>query len=214
VAKTLNSLPPREALIEAAHAFHHRGWMLGTAGNLSLRVADKKTGISDSFWITASGLAKGQLEETDFLRIDVSTGNIIEQPDKHNRPSAETSIHRVIYQHLQNVNACIHLHSINSCVAVTKQSPTENHLALPPLEMLKGLGLCDKKPNAVIPLFENHVDVTQVANDIGNYLDNTHSMIPVVMIRDHGATIWANTIQDAVNQSEAIEFIFSVMANT
>jgi ribulose-5-phosphate 4-epimerase/fuculose-1-phosphate aldolase len=35
VARTLDDLPPRTALTEIAHDFHARGWMLGTAGNLS-----------------------------------------------------------------------------------------------------------------------------------------------------------------------------------
>ncbi|HLO50395.1 MAG TPA: class II aldolase/adducin family protein, partial [Kamptonema sp.] len=55
----------RQDLIAAATHFYNRGWMVGTAGNLSARLAD------GSFWITASGRAKGQLTDQDFIRIDI-----------------------------------------------------------------------------------------------------------------------------------------------
>ena len=43
----------RSDLIAAAKHFYDRGWMVGTAGNLSARLPD------GSFWITASGARKG-----------------------------------------------------------------------------------------------------------------------------------------------------------
>jgi len=48
----LDDLPPRAALVEIARDFHARGWMAGTAGNLSAREDD------EHFWITASGRPK------------------------------------------------------------------------------------------------------------------------------------------------------------
>jgi len=54
---------PRFELIDAARYFYRQNWMVGTAGNLSARIAD------DSFWITASGKAKGELTTSDFVRV-------------------------------------------------------------------------------------------------------------------------------------------------
>jgi len=75
----------RTDLIAAAKHFYDRGWMVGTAGNLSSRLDD------GSFWITASGRQKGKLTATDFIRMNLD-GIILEQPDPDSRPSAETSI--------------------------------------------------------------------------------------------------------------------------
>jgi methylthioribulose-1-phosphate dehydratase len=44
----------RLELINTARNFYQQGWMVGTAGNLSVRLPD------DSFWITVSGRAKGE----------------------------------------------------------------------------------------------------------------------------------------------------------
>ncbi len=47
-------------LIAPARYFYQQGWMVGTAGNLSVRLPD------GSFWITASGKSKGELSVSDF----------------------------------------------------------------------------------------------------------------------------------------------------
>lgn len=92
----------RSDLIAAAKHFYDRGWMVGTAGNLSARLPD------GSFWITASGRAKGQLTEQDFIRMN-SDGAIVEQPVADSRPSAETSIHLAVYNCFPNAKACYHV---------------------------------------------------------------------------------------------------------
>ena len=102
MAQTLNDLPLRSALVEIARDFHARGWMAGTAGNLSVREDD------NHFWITASGMPKGRLQETDFLLVRVKDGEVVERVRPDNKPSAETSIHRAIYAQFPAARACLH----------------------------------------------------------------------------------------------------------
>ena len=54
---------PRSELIATARHFYQQGWMVGTAGNLSIRLPD------GSFWITASARSKGELELSDFVHV-------------------------------------------------------------------------------------------------------------------------------------------------
>ena len=56
-------IDPRPELIAAASHFYQQGWMVGTAGNLSCRIPN------GSFWITASGRSKGELQLGDFIRM-------------------------------------------------------------------------------------------------------------------------------------------------
>ena len=65
------SSDPRPTLIAAASHFYQLGWMVGTAGNLSARISD------GSFWITASGRHKGQLNSGDFVRVALN-GTVLE----------------------------------------------------------------------------------------------------------------------------------------
>ena len=66
-------MPIREALGNIAHDFYSRGWMAGTAGNLSAICKDEP----DCFWITSSGLPKGQLGENDFILINTRSNELI-----------------------------------------------------------------------------------------------------------------------------------------
>lgn len=80
---------PRLELITTARHFYQQGWMLGTAGNLSVRFPD------GSFWITASGKSKGELLPTDF--IGIYPDGRVEKSSPELKPSAETAIHQVVY---------------------------------------------------------------------------------------------------------------------
>src|SRR5436305_8325074 len=94
---------PRETLAAAAGELYRRGWMYGTAGNLSLRLAD------GSFWITASGKAKGSLGAADFLRL-APGGEVLERGRPEDRPSAEACLHDAVYRLFPTAGACYHVH--------------------------------------------------------------------------------------------------------
>lgn len=196
------SIDLRETLITTAKHFHERGWMEGTAGNLSARLPD------GSFWITASGRAKGQLTPLDFIRMTVD-GTILEQPNPESRPSAETSIHLAIYHCFPESQACYHVHSVEANL-VSRFSKAEA-LPLPAIEMLKGLGIWDENPQVTMPLFPNHHQVPQIAEEIRQRFQNSPPQLPALLIRDHGVTVWAPTPATAYNYIEVSEYIFRYM---
>jgi methylthioribulose-1-phosphate dehydratase len=202
------SLNPRTALAEMARDFHGRGWMAGTAGNLSARDPHQVS----SFWITASGLAKGRLDSDDFLRIDIAEDRVVECFHDEAKPSAETSIHRVIYQLFPHVNACLHVHSVDACLVTGRSAADAKELPLPPLEMLKGLDVWEERPAAVLPLFPNYADVATIAAAIRERFTATPPVLPALMIHAHGVTVWGNSLQEAYNRVEIVEFLMSYLA--
>ncbi len=189
----------REDLIEAATHFYQLGWMRGTAGNLSARLPD------GTFWITASGKSKGKLQLEDFVRVDLA-GEIVESPSPSNRPSAETSIHQVIYSLFPEAKACYHVHSVEA--NLVSQLTLEDHLLLPAIEMLKGLGIWQEKPEVYLPLFENYLNVPKIAESIQERFQISPPEIPALLIRDHGVTVWANSPETAFNYLEIAEYLF------
>lgn len=190
---------PRPTLIAAAGHFYQLGWMVGTAGNLSARMPD------GSFWITASGRQKGQLNIGDFIRIALD-GTVLEQPSPDVRPSAETSIHQVIYSLFPKAQACYHVHSIEAnLVSLFTDGDT---LPLPPLEMLKGLGIWEENPQVAIPVFANHLEVPRIASDIYERFKIAPPPVSVLLIRNHGVTVWASSPEAAHNYLEIAEYIF------
>lgn len=138
---------PRLQLIATARYFYQQGWMVGTAGNLSTRLAD------GSFWITASGKSKGELLLNDFVLI--APDGKIEASASQGLPSAETAIHQLLYRLFPESLACYHIHSIES--NLVSRLVEGDTLPLPPLEMLKGLGVWQENPCCVIPIFANHL---------------------------------------------------------
>ncbi|MDZ8023281.1 MAG: methylthioribulose 1-phosphate dehydratase [Nostoc sp. SerVER01] len=198
---TQQTLPdPRLELIATARQFYRQGWMVGTAGNLSVLLPD------GSFWITASGRSKGELSLSDFVRIypdgkDDSSNNL--------KPSAETAIHQVLYTLFPEAKACYHVHSVEA--NLVSRFVTGDSLPLPPLEMLKGLGVYQENPNCLIPIFANHLQVSQIADDIKERFTITPPQVPALLIRDHGVTVWAPSPESARNYIELVEYIFRYM---
>lgn len=192
----------RDDLISAAKYFHDRGWMWGTAGNLSVR-----NGNDESYWVTASGKSKGELTQDDFIKMQMNGTWEATQPG--NKPSAETSIHHAIYSLFPDAQACYHVHSVEA--NLVSNFTSDDAIALPPLEMIKGLGIWDENPTCKLPLFSNHFSVPKIAEDIKHRFTKTPPKIPALLIRNHGITVWANSTQGARNLVEVMEYIFRYM---
>ncbi|OIP69942.1 MAG: methylthioribulose-1-phosphate dehydratase [Oscillatoriales cyanobacterium CG2_30_40_61] len=189
----------RQSLIYASCQFHQLGWMAGTAGNLSAKMPD------NSFWITASGKQKGKLVTDDFVRISL-TGEILENPNQNNKPSAETSIHQAIYSLFPQANACYHVHSVEA--KLVSNFIDHEQLPLPPIEMLKGLGIWQENPKVYLPVFENYLEVPRISEDIIQRFKQTSPDVPALLIRNHGVTVWADSPEAAENHIELVEYIF------
>ncbi|HSS52596.1 MAG TPA: methylthioribulose 1-phosphate dehydratase [Thermoanaerobaculia bacterium] len=194
---------PRTVLAAAARLFYDRGWMWGTAGNLSQRLPD------GSFWITASGKAKGRLTPADFLRV-APGGEVVEKGRPSDRPSAEISLHDAIYRLIPEAGACFHVHSIPANVAA--RLAEGNDLRLPPLEMLKGLGIWDQDPHVTLAVFPNHLYVPAIAVELVARFAETPPQVPGFLIRDHGLTVWGPDAEAALHHVELFEYIFGYIA--
>ncbi len=211
MAQTFDQHPIQLALAAIARDFHQRGWMPGTAGNLSARGADQ----DDSFWITASGRPKGSLEQTDFLEVAIADGSVITRLQTDSKPSAETSIHQAIYRLFPEARACFHVHSVDACIACESAGASDQQqLRLPPLEVIKGLDIWVQDPVVDLPLFENILDVPRIAETIEQRFTNNRPPVPALMIHRHGITVWGNSLQQAYNRVEIVEFIMSYLART
>ncbi|MDJ0617837.1 MAG: methylthioribulose 1-phosphate dehydratase [Calothrix sp. MO_192.B10] len=195
------TIDARIDLVAIARQFYQNGWMVGTAGNISVRLPH------GSFWITASGKSKGELTKNDFVRI--SADGEIEECAAGLKPSAETSIHQVIYSLFPEAMSCFHVHSVEAnLVSMFAQG---DELSLPPLEMLKGLGVWKENPQCVMPVFANHLQVPKIAAEIKERFSSNLPQIPAFLIRNHGVTVWAPSLETARNYIELVEYIFRYM---
>ncbi|MAA79111.1 MAG: methylthioribulose 1-phosphate dehydratase [Deltaproteobacteria bacterium] len=192
----------RSELCKTAQYFHQKGWMMGTAGNLSARETH------NNFWITASGQSKGSLTTEQLLNINMD-GTLIKQNTEY-KPSAETSIHIAAYTLFPTIRSCLHVHMVEGNW-ICDDHPQSDWIALPHLEMLKGFGW--KEGPAHILVTKNHDHVPNIALDMMYQYNQPQKSftIPGFLIRGHGVTAWGSSIEEARNRVELLSFIFSYM---
>ena len=189
-----------DTMIGDARTFYEHGWLMGTSGNLSLRVDDA------SFLITASGRDKGRLSPEDFLACSVSDEAYEPQPGLE--PSAETAIHRAIYRRLADTGAVYHVHEPYSAFCSERDSDIGATI-MSGAEMLKGLGIWEENPRVRAPIFDNHFDVDQIAADIDAYLSGANALkVPGVNIRSHGFYAWGEDSFEAKRHVETLAYLF------
>jgi methylthioribose-1-phosphate isomerase/methylthioribulose-1-phosphate dehydratase len=184
------------ALASVAAQLYARGWMEGTAGNISVRLPGGDTAL-----ITASGLCKGSLTEHDVVEVGVEDARPV-YPDAP-RPSAETTIHTALYRLSAACGAVVHAHPPYATAVATMAARTGvTAVEFTELEIIKGLGVADPSSVAV-PVFANHRDVPRIAADVTERLRADAS--PVLLIGAHGATTWGPTLDVARNRMECLE---------
>jgi L-fuculose-phosphate aldolase len=92
----------RHALAEGAHRVAQSGLVVGTAGNVSVR-------IGDDMLITPRGCTLGEVEPGDCVRVRLIDGAVV-QALAGLAPSSETPLHRAVYAAC-DAGAIVHTHS-------------------------------------------------------------------------------------------------------
>ena len=159
-------LEAKKTVLEICQKLIAKGILMGTGGNISVRVAGQK-----AFAITPSNYdyTKMTVEDICVLGWDLS---VIEGTMK---PSVESSMHAAIYEHRLDTNCVIHTHQIYaSALALT-------HTPIPALydEQVKFLGkkveIVDYAPSGT-PFLKNNV-VKRLANHANAYILQNHGAL-------------------------------------
>jgi methylthioribulose-1-phosphate dehydratase len=171
--------------------------MEGTAGNLSLRQGE-------TLFITASGRPKGTLSPEEILSLPLRHDDGLTFSSTL-RPSAELSIHLALYRLFPETQAVLHVHTVEAALA---SAGNRDALPLPPLEVLKGLGVADPGQCPLLPVFDNDPLVPEIARKIEERLQDPIYSLPGLLIRHHGTTVWGKSLDEAVRHLELLEFCF------
>jgi methylthioribose-1-phosphate isomerase len=205
-----------EQIADIARGLHSRGWMPGTAGNISVRIG--KTAV-----ITGSGLSKGELSAHDMVAVTIADSQLVSGT---RRPSAETTIHTAVYR-ATSAHAVVHVHPPHA----TAQSVDAPHsLRFSGYELIKGLQPNRPPPQQAasahavagleatesieVPVFANHPDVACIASDIERYLIQHPNAAPVLFIAGHGITAWGAELAQARDRAECLEAVCELVTLT
>jgi methylthioribulose-1-phosphate dehydratase len=191
-----------EALCRVAHEAYGRGWVPATAGNFSFRDA-----ASGRIFITASGLDKGAITPADLLEIDRDCGVLAGS----GKPSAETSLHGVIYRERPGTGAIVHVHSIWNTL-LSDEFAKQGAVPLEGYELLKALsGVETHVHRELVPILENSQEYEGLAKELSAALVNYPEMHGV-LLRRHGLYTWGESVAGARRHLEALEFLFETKA--
>ena len=193
-------------LVLAAEAkrFAGRGWMMGTAGNLSLRAG----GSSPlRFFITASGKDKGELTPEDVAMAGVDG----EPADDGPKPSAEAGLHARIYRRAQ-AGAIFHVHTVSAVsVAATAKRAGRAFVEVEGLEMLKGIERAAEGDLVRIPIVENSQDMRVLGDRFEKVFD---TRTPGMLVASHGLYAWGKDAMQARHHVEIFEWLFQYLTAT
>lgn len=183
-------------LVDAGRFIDSRGWVPATSGNFSARLADGRIAI------TVSGRHKGRLKTGDIMLVDrdgVSLDGLT--------PSAETLLHTAIYQRYPDVGAVLHPHSPG---ATLLSRLCGDAVVLENYELLKALnGIATHEARITVPVFPNDQVIPRLAAAVDRWLDE-HPVTYAYIIAGHGFYTWGRTVDEALRQVEALEFLFEI----
>jgi len=198
----------KREIVRLAKIYYDRQWMFATAGNLSFRSI-----TPEQFWITASGKNKNSLTDDDFVCIEIASMSLLNSKF-NNKPSAETSIHRSIYNFFPIANSILHVHTLSSNLLNFNLSKVEKYrlVPIPNIEIIKAFGIWDEKPNLEMAVFYNFGEVNQIAESISQFLiECPNYKLPFVLVEEHGPTVWGPSIDITNRYLEATAFLFDIM---
>lgn len=189
-----------EALCATARWCYARGWVPATSGNFSMRPFAEE---SHRILITPSGVDKGALRAGDLLEID-AIGHVVSGSGK---PSAESSLHVVIYRERPEVRAIMHVHTIWNTL-LSGRFLQSGSVVIEGYELLKGLSGVDTHLHREgVPILSNRQDYSALCIELAAALKAFPHAHGVLLSR-HGLYTWGESVAEGRRHLEALEFLF------
>ncbi len=177
----MNFFEERKSICNTATRMLAQGLVVGTWGNISLRLNNS------NILITPSALNYEKMEASDLMLIDLE-GKVIE--GKH-RPSSEMPLHLAIYKARKDVCAIVHTHSTYATALAVARVP------LPPIveDLMQAVGGgVEVAPYAHPGSNELAVNCTESLNDKN-----------AVLLANHGVVGVGKSLEEAYNVCQVVE---------
>ncbi len=174
----------RHALVELAASLFARGFSVGSAGNISVRLAD-------GYLITPTNSCLGRLNATRLARLDTNFRHL-----SGDQPSKEVFMHRAFYTARAGAGAVVHLHStMATAVACLPDADADN--AIPPLTPYFVMRVGRRMP--IVPYYRPGDPAMEPA------IHAAALNARAVLLANHGPVVSGKTLTDAVYAAEELE---------
>ena len=174
----------RDLMVTLAASLFARGFSVGSAGNISMRV-------DDGVLITPTNSSLGWLDATRISKLDADFRHVSGDP-----PSKEVFMHRAFYTARAEAGAIVHLHStLATAVACLPDVNADN--PIPPLTPYFVMRIGRRLP--VIPYFRPGDPAMEPA------IRAAAPEARAVLLANHGPVVSGKTLRDAVYAAEELE---------
>jgi ribulose-5-phosphate 4-epimerase/fuculose-1-phosphate aldolase len=178
----MNENQAREAIAQIGKSLYDRGLAHGSAGNISVRLAD-------GWLVTPTSSCLGRLDPARISLLDAS-GNLM----SGDKPSKETFLHLAMYRE-RSAGAVVHLHSVHA-VAVSCLADIDPNDVFPPLT---AYAIMQLGALALAPYYPPGDE--SLAEAVRKLAGRHHS----ILLANHGPVVAAASLDAAVNAIEELE---------
>lgn len=186
----------QQGLTEIKELFAQRNWFPGTSGNLSVKAQDEPL----QFLVTASGKDKTKTTHEDYLLVDQNSRPCY---PTHLKPSAETTIHEIIYKRM-GAGAVLHVHTVYNNL-ISDFFYEDGFVEISNIELIKALNIWDEGATIQVPIVHNFAHIPDLTSAVEEVLNHG---VPAVLIHNHGIYAWGKSLFEARKHLEAFEFMF------
>ncbi|POY45719.1 aldolase [Avibacterium paragallinarum] len=180
----MTELEQKIEMVNFARSFYERGYSVGGAGNLSVRLDENR------ILVTPTGSSLGRLVAEKLSVVDMQ-GNWL----AGDKPSKEYVFHLTLYQNNPQCNAVVHLHStyLTALSCLQGLDPDNAIRAFTPYYVMR----VGKLP--VIPYY--HPGDVNIARELGERALSGKAFL----LANHGVVVTGTSLVDAVDNTEELE---------
>jgi 3-dehydro-4-phosphotetronate decarboxylase len=179
----MNETQLREEIAAIGKSLYDRGLAHGSAGNISVKLAD-------GWLMTPTSSCLGRLDPARLSRLDAS-GKLL----SGDKPSKETFLHIAMYQERAACSAVVHLHSVHA-VAVSCMDGLDAANVFPPIT---AYAVMQVGRLALVPYYPPGDE--SLAEAVRAVAGKHHA----VLLANHGPVVAGSSLDAAVNAIEELE---------
>ena len=184
----MNEHDTRQLLVELAASLFARGFSVGSAGNISVKLPAE---AGDGYLITPTNSSLGRLDAARLSRLDAAFRHV-----DGDKPSKEVFMHRAFYRARAEAGAVVHLHSTQA-TAVACLPDVDHDNPIPPLTPYFVMRVGRRMP--IVEYYRPGDPAMEPA--IHAAAQNARA----VLLAYHGPVVSGKTLTDAVYAAEELE---------
>ncbi|WP_044469623.1 aldolase [Mannheimia massilioguelmaensis] len=177
-------LAQKELMVQLGRSFYERGYTVGGAGNLSVRLDENRV------LVTPTGSSLGRLKVERLSVVDME-GNLLEG----DKPSKESVFHLAMYRKNPKCNAIVHLHStyLTALSCLDNLDPSNAMKAFTPYYVMR-VGKMQ-----VIPYYRP--GSPEIARELGERALTGKAFL----LANHGVVVTGSDLLDASDNTDELE---------